>query len=374
MSFFLIIIAILIVFISVVAFIIFLIKSIKSYTSSQGEKGIAESVSATGLLLITSSFGTLWSNSFNVISILTISNSVDDTERINNIFTETQWGQLVIGFILLALGVYLQKILRSKIFILNINTYYDQRIESNNNNLKLSTFEFKEREIDLTRVFNNGLKTDIKDVSKDLTEIIEEKVKSFKNESLNFKRGYTGIAAIPLVMFAGTFLKREKIDEFYEFDKVTNETYYKLKNKGEYPPLLYSYSSNALSSNNKEVIIAVSLTRKISDHQMKQFKDCELIDVYLEEPKDNTIQNKEQLFNYARHIAKVIEEASSNNQIIHLLISSQSCLVLEIGKRIENQRMAKVICYYFDIKSTPIYPWGIIMNGNDKGEFFKYEE
>ena len=45
------------------------------------------------------------------------------------------------------------------------------------------------------------------------------------------KRGYTGIAPIPLIMYAGTILGKEKIDEYYEFDKKETNTYYRLKNK-----------------------------------------------------------------------------------------------------------------------------------------------
>lgn len=60
---------------------------------------------------------------------------------------------------------------------------------------------------------------------------IEEQVNAFKNETIERKRGYTGIAPIPFIMYAGTLLERGEINYYYEFDKIDTNDYYKLEHK-----------------------------------------------------------------------------------------------------------------------------------------------
>ena len=43
---------------------------------------------------------------------------------------------------------------------------------------------------------------------------------AFRNETSKITKGYTGIAPIPFIMYAGTFLNRVKINEYYEYDKI----------------------------------------------------------------------------------------------------------------------------------------------------------
>lgn len=345
--------------------------TVQNFKSKQKEQGISTILITSGLSLVVSSFGNIWTNLNRIFATFILSESANDAININSAFSQTQWVQLIVGIILMISGGYLLYFVRSKIFILNINAYYDKRIESNNQDIGLSTFEFKEREIDLVRVFKKGV---TRNSIKEVVGIIEEKTNSFKVESKHFKRGYTGIAPIPFVMLAGTFLQREKINEYFEFDKIETEKFYKLKKRKKYPTLQISEPLHEVNKNSDEFVIAVSLTKRIAQEQMKQFKNVEKIELYINNPEDNVIRGKAQLIEYAQKIAEVIEEisASTSCKRVHLLISSQSSLALEVGKRIDNQRMAEITCYFFDIKQQEAnYPWGIIMNGENKGKLIE---
>ena len=119
-----------------------------------------------------------------------------------------------------------------------------KRLENYFKSLKMSNFEFKEREIDFVKIYKKMFAPTLnKEVFECIKEDIQEKITAFKNESKEVKRGYTGIAPIPFIMYAGTFLQREVIDEYYEFDKKETETYYKLtKNKKADTPKIKLYT------------------------------------------------------------------------------------------------------------------------------------
>ncbi|WP_214784866.1 SAVED domain-containing protein [Exiguobacterium sp. S3] len=354
----------------VIVFIVGMVFTIKFFFANKKEQSISTVLITSGLSLTVSSFGNTWTNINRLFATIILSGSPNDAIEINSAFSQTQWVQLIVGIVLMVAGGYLLYFAKNKLFILNINAYYDKRIESNNKDIGLSTFEFKEREIDLVRNYKNGITAN---TIKEVVEIIEEKTRSFRLESKGFKRGYTGIAPIPFVMLTGTYLQREKINEYFEFDRIQTEEFYKLKNRKKYPALQIDKSLNEINANAEEFVIAVSLTKRITQEQMKQFKNAEKVELYLKNPKDNAIRHKTQLFEYAQKIGEIIEEisASTSCKKVHLLISSQSSLALEIGKRIDNQRMAEITCYFFDIKQDTNYPWGIIMNGENKGEFIE---
>lgn len=340
---------------------------INKFRLKKKEQGVSAILLTIGSSLVVGSFGDVWSNINQTITTVFLSESVDEVIETNSAFSQTNWVQLITGLLLMGVGGYLAYFVKNKLFILNINAYFDKRIEPSNKDLGLSTFEFKEREIDLIKIYK---KNQIKDSYKEVLEIIEDKTTSFSLESRNFRRGYTGIVPIPFIMWAGLHLKREKIDEYFEYDKIQTDKFYKLKKGGKYPQIQREKYLNQNDSNTNEIVIAVSITKRIALEQMKQFGDVKKVELYINEPKDNAIKYRSQLIEYAQEVAKTIEDisASASFKKIHLLISSQSSLALEIGKRVDDQRMAEIICYFFDIKQDKNYPWGITMNGENKGK------
>ena len=210
---------------------------------------------------------------------------------------------------------------------------------------------------------------------------IEEQVNAFKNETIERKRGYTGIAPIPFIMYAGTLLERGEINYYYEFDKIDTNDYYKLEHKKnkKYSKLNLKTKLEDIDVNKNNIVIAISITRNITDVQLKQFEDeCNIIKLEVDNPCDNTIRYKEQLNEYVNNIFDLIEkilQKLNNIKSINVICSSQSCLALEIGKRsIDTTRIPEIISYQFENQSDIKYPWGIVINGKNKGKLIKVED
>ncbi|WIG25103.1 SAVED domain-containing protein [Bacillus toyonensis] len=344
--------------------------AIKQFVSQNKEQGISSLLITTGLSLIVGSFGSFWDKPIQILSILKNSKTAKESIDITKEMSEPNVLQLIAGAILMIVGIYFWQYIKNKIFILNINGYYDKRIEGHNRDLGLGTFEFKEREIDFVQTYKKGIKPT---TTKDIANMLKEKVTSFKDESKEFKRGYTGIAPIPFIALAGTHLQREKIDHYFEFDKVDTEKFYELTEGNDYSPLEVKTNLNNLNPNATEVVLSVSVTKEITDAQLTQFQGIDVVKLEVDTPEDNKIRYTNQVKEYANTIMNTIEEIGAKMPLtkVHLVCSSQSCLALEIGKRIDNQRMAQVICYFFDNQQPKKYPWGIVINGNEKGKYIQ---
>ena len=126
------------------------------------------------------------------------------------------------------------------------------------------------------------------------------------------------------------------------------------------------------------MVLAISLTQKISDEDLSQFSNLDKVRIGIDSPKDNTIKSKEQLNEYKNFIIETIENISkenSNLKRIHLIYSGQSCLPLEIGKSsIDDTRLVEIISYQYERQNDIKYPWGIIINGSNKGELINVLE
>ena len=339
---------------------------IKQFSNQNKEQGISSLLITTALSLIVGSFGSFWDKFIQFLSILKNSETAKESIAIIKETSEPNIPQLITGAILLIAGIYFWKYIKNKIYILNINGYYDKRIEGNNRDLGLGKFEFKEREIDFIQTYKKGINPT---TTKDIANMLKEKVTSFKDESKEFKRGYTGIAPIPFVALAGTYLQREKIDHYFEFDKIDTEKYYELKEGNGYSALEVKTDLNHLNPNVTEVVLSISVTKEIKDVQLTQFEGIDIVKLAVDTPEDNKIRYTNQLKDYVKTIMDTIEEIGATK--VHLVCSSQSCLALEIGKRIENYRMAQVICYFFDMHNQKKYPWGIVLNGDEKGKYIQ---
>lgn len=340
----------------VVVLVVGVVFIVKQLARKQKEEAVSSILLTVGIDLIVTSFGTFDDKIFALLT---------NHEIENNIV------QLVTGGILVAAGLLLVFHTKHKLYILNINgMFQDRRIDHHHKDVGLTPFQFKEKEIDFVRLYKNG----INQVSAhDVIEEIEHKVFAFKMESKDKKRGYTGIASIPFTMMAGKFFEREKIDEFFEYDK-KKQAYYELKSKERYPKLKLQVKdpfTDLTIKNCDELVVAISITAQIQDHQLSQFC-CPHIHLTVPKPEDNRIQSKTQLQDYVNTAYTILDDAGTKCpklKTIHLVISSQSCFVFELGKLIDDNRMKKIICYHYQAQSTPNYPWGICINGTDKGKW-----
>ncbi|MGF7047612.1 preprotein translocase subunit YajC [Paenibacillus sp. DS2015] len=332
----------------------------RHWRRNQKEEIFSDVLFAAGIELVLTSFGTL---DAEIIAIF------------KNKDVETNYVQLIIGFILLACSWFLFRHIKAKMYILNINGYFpDRRIEYRHEDVGLHHFQFKEREIDFIRLFKKGIN---ETVYTEIKEELIEKTNNFKSETRDKKRGYTGIAPSPLIMLAGNTFGREGIDEFFEYNKFTSK-YYQLHEKAKLKsnthliiPDITSFIKNQQSETFAEIVVSISLTSQIVEGQLTQFT-CPHYMIQVRKPQDNIIETKKQLHNYVKQTLVTLESLTRKIPTlkkIHLVYSGQSCFSFELGRLIDITRHAEITHYQFSQQSTPLYPWGIVINGDRSGEF-----
>ncbi len=332
---------------------------IRHFVNRQKEEAISDILIATGTQLTLTCFGTFNDKLFAFLS---------DTEAATN------YVQLVVGIFLVISGIVFHLYIKNKLYILNINGYFDKRIEQHHHELGLNHFQFKEREIDFIRVYKKGIN---KLTSKDIIDEIKEKVATFKAESKDKSRAYTGIAPIPFIFVAGKEFSREKFHRYFEYDKFNN-IYYSLtpcnKRKKPYSRLRVSTNIATISSSGiEDVVLVVSITQQILDSDLSQFAYPK-IHVAVDNPSDNKIKYTNQLDEYTMKIYETIKDLPGHFpdlKRIHLVYSGQSCLALEVGKLLDDTRNKEIISYQFISQNNPVYAWGIVVNGQRKGAFIK---
>ncbi|MBT2259647.1 SAVED domain-containing protein [Priestia megaterium] len=330
---------------------------IKHFNQRRREEALSDLLITVGIEMMISSFGMLDDKLFSYL---------------NHVEVETNYVQLGVGLVLFLLGVAFYFYVKNRLYILNINGYFDKRIEQHHQDLNLSSFEFKEREIDFTRLFRKGINDT---VSKEIQEIISEKMSVFKVESKDKSRAYTGIAPIPFIFLSGKLFERENIDKYFEYDKF-NQTYYALtpcrKKRKTYPTL---ETITPINPNNyaEEIVIAISLTQQILDADLNQFS-CPIIHLAVSQPNDNIIKYTDQLETYTQTIYQLlinIPNDFSSLKKVHLVYSGQSCLAFEVGKLMNDQQMVEITSYHYMRQNNLSYPWGIVLNGNRKGTYIE---
>jgi hypothetical protein len=323
-------------------------------TKHHKEESLSYTLVTSGLALIDGSFGSLSDKIFAFLR-----NTPDGVN----------WIELIVGFILVGCGLYGRQYVKNKLYILNINGYYSKRIEDYRTDLGLNPFEFKEKEIDFIRLYHKGVENTFQDISEEITE----NIRVFKEQSWGIKRAYTGIAPIPFIMLAGRRFGRETMHQYFEFNKTTG-TYYRLKKSkfAKYPHLQLHASTDAVTSAN-EVVLAVSVTSRITQADTAQFA-CPVVDLSLETPMDNVIQHEKQLEEYCQRVYEELIKLSRdcpNLQRIHLLYSGQSCLAFKLATMMDDTRMVEVISYQYERQGTRRYPWGIVVSGSRLGNLIR---
>lgn len=333
--------------------IVFVVRHFKSH---QREEGIAGFIIMFGSEILATSFGTLDDKIFAFFSHQEVG---------------TNYAQVISGFILIGIGIFLMYHSRNKMYILNLNgMFHDRRIDNHHKEVGLGSFQFKEKEVDFVRLYNKTMNSD---VAREIIEEIKHKVEVFKQESKDKKRGYTGIASLPFVLLAGKYFERSVMHDYFEYDKF-KQVYYRLSSKNRFPKLNLSLNdaiTSLQSTQCEEIAIAISITASINNNQLVQFA-CPKIHLTVPNPDDNLIKHKEQLDSYVKKTHDILKEAHgtlSNLKKIHLIISSQSCFAFNLGQLIEDTRMPIVISYQYSAQSSTKYPWGIIINGTQKGDF-----
>jgi hypothetical protein len=350
--------------------------SYKQFKKNKKENSFATVLFSNGMLLIVSSSISFFDKVLVGVAVIA---QYDNAVSLAGEFNKFYFG---LGCALILFSVALHLYSRKKLYVLNINGYSNMRVESYIPTIKVQNSDFKEREIDFNNIYQHlfSVKKDI-DSFECIKAEIRDKVTAFRNETSKITKGYTGIAPIPFIMYAGTFLNRVKIDEYYEYDKIKTKTYYTLKDKkilNKYPELKDRTNFNNFNENKSEIVVAVSLTRRITDSHLNQFIDrANVVKIEVNNPNDNIIKYKQQLDDYVNFIMDKFEQLTrdySNTTKIHFVYSGQSCLAFEIGKRcVDSTRIPQVISYQFENQNQIKYPWGMVINGSHKGDLVRSE-
>ena len=326
-----------------------------------------------GISLILSSLPDFWSNIVAIVALIKNQPNIANNSISFNIVT------FIVGVIFVVISLIMYLTQKNKLCILNINGYKKYSVENYMDSKKIMS-SYKEREINFIDIYNKIFKKNKdNDSCECILNQIEENVKAFRNETNGLKRGYTGIAPIPFIVYAGTFLDRLQIDKYLEYNKNLSN-YYELdsKNKIDYPKLKLESNVNDLDDSIKEVTLVISLTQKIQNNDIKQFANkSNIVRLGIKKNKDNVIISTIQLNDYVNTIFDTIITITNkleNITRINLILSSQSCLALEIGKRcVDDTRLPQIVSYQYENQSNVKYPWGIIINGNMKKKLVKEE-
>ncbi|HFE9702530.1 TPA: SAVED domain-containing protein [Clostridium perfringens] len=338
--------------------------------NSDKEKNLSTLFISSGIGLVLSSFASLTDKIIDIINYLIGS---------NHIVSDNNYGSMTCGFILIAIGIYYNKNIRDRFFVLNFLSK-DRRMISDINvvkDLKLSDFKLREHSIDIVRMFQDG--SNITKKSSDyIVDEIEEKANCFVNQSKEFERAFTGMGAIPYSILLGTYLSSTEINEYFEYDG-HKKKYYALKDKKTFKKDDFQKLDKIdLEINKKsiDVVVALSISYPVTDVALTQFDGKDIIKIGVTTPKDNIIRSKEQLSNYVTEIVKTLEalkEDYSKLETVHLVGAIPSCLSIELGRRISlrRNRLVRIISYQYISSSVPKYVWGIVVNGKDKGSLIK---
>ncbi|MCX0361616.1 SAVED domain-containing protein [Clostridium perfringens] len=346
-------------------------KLIKYLKDKNGKKNLPEILITLGISTMAVGYVGGFDKVLLIIALLLKRTDLDKIANFNPIIFFS-------GIIILIIGIVTYYFRTDYMCILNINAYSKLNLDKDNSIFKGKKVE--EKEIDIVDIYLNRFKPDYNsEYMKDILRIVKNDVLAFKFESKGRKCGYTGIAPVPIVMYAGSFLDRIKIDEYIEFDnKCTKEHYLLNDNSEKYQKLKLFSDLNSISKNFEEVVLAISITNSIEDNQLIQFGNIPKIHLKIDKVGDNAIKSKKQLIEYVNLIIEYAEKISRlfpNLKRINLVCSAQSCLALEIGRMCpEGTRISEIVCYQFEIKDTIKYPWGIVINGDNSGDFINRKE
>lgn len=320
-----------------------------------------------------------------LVTMYAISGDEQKLSIINYISNQqTQFGLIVIGVLLCVLSCIMHRFFsKGKTErLLNIQAYDDNKLEYmtiTKRDRKL----IEEQYIDLTKFWEEakGKKSSSPDFKKNIermTKLVNEEINLFKASSSKYRRSFTGIAPIPLLIYAGRKIPKIGLDRYYEIQKLENKnglTPLDISDNAKYEPLLIK--GNITTSNEKEeVVVAVSTTGTVSNNDLKQFidKGLEVKHIYLENPSHTSIVSVSQINDYAEIIIKEIldiKNKKENLRTVHLICASKPSLMFRVGQLIDDTQMPVIISYHYTQQDNYKYPWGIFINHHkNEGRMF----
>ena len=344
---------------------------ISKYIRRDFETKVSTKMITSGITLIIGAFpGT----KEQIISLAAKICEIDET-------LETDFVMIVCGAILIIFGIYYERNIRDRIHILNmfgIPVQKEISDEKNIRDLKLADYKVKEYVIDIVGVYDNNMDKKRNDI---IVRKIKNNVEAFVNRSTGFKSCFTGMAPIPYTIYAGLFLANGNTRRYFEYNRYDSK-YYELekkKKRRENIPDIVILKPEHPTSSATEIVLALSVTRKVQDNDLIQFATMDIVRINTKETKDNLITSIEQLDKYVEFVScelEALKEIYPNIKTVHFVASIPSCLSLELGKMfaLNSHRIPQVISYHYVSSSMIKYPFGIVVsdgNETNRGKLVK---
>lgn len=285
---------------------------------------------------------------------------------------ETEPLAIIAGFLLIGLGFVYKRNIKDRTYALNMYGMFSQLDISDSQHieeLNLTDFKVKENIIDIVDLFRHGTMSQEKNAI--ITNKISKRCSAFRNRSADFKACFTGMAPIPYTMYAGNCLSGGSVCRFFEYKRSENK-YIELSKKGKNYPAL-DIEKDEVNKAAQDVLVTLSVTMPVLDADIVQFKDCDRVDIKLENPANNIITNISQLNNYVTTIVDEIEKLKVDYpklKTVHIAASIPSCLAEQLGEKfmLNSSRLPEIVAYHYDAKKNPKYQFGIVVSGSESGK------
>ena len=280
---------------------------------------------------------------------------------------KTDYVQLFIGLLLLVFAFIHRNTIQNKLYILNMQGSVRHFVTCDKYLKDLNVADHQAREIIIdTGWAQENFRSMNKSQWKSLKSQIEDILIAFCNK--DYKKSFTGMAPIPITIYAGTCYKNQEITSYLEYNNST-DSYVELRKSKIYPNLTCTTQD---SSESDEIVVAISITAQISDSDLAQFK-YPIVSITCPNCDDNKITSSLQLQNYVDTIAEHLEALSKQGiKRIHLLCAMQSCLAFALGQRLAHMqnRLTEIVSYHYVKSETPCYVKGIVVSGVNKGKIY----
>jgi len=170
---------------------------------------------------------------------------------------------------------------------------------------------------------------------------------------------YGGFLPVPFTFFLGNVLDDKGDITVFDWDRKDEKwKHISTNNIDDGESFVHE---TIIESTSDEVVLVVSCSYRVNIEQVaRSFPGQGIEHLYLE---TNTFDNHWSLEKQRRlslEFAEKIKTLSMQSiRTVHLILSAQSSIVLNFGRRYDNRNMADVIVYQFEQSNDNPYPWGV---------------
>ena len=179
-----------------------------------------------------------------------------------------------------------------------------------------------------------------------------------------------GLARLPFLVAYGAFLRNVTAEIVY-FDKMHRNSKWELLNKPNDSVVFSKYDYCPTPNSSGEIGIAIGFSTVIDQSQLP---DSIQENTLILRPEivngRNLVQNQENLQNISSNLVEIIDQMSalSNCKTIHLFLSVQSSLAIEIGRRFQEGIHKEWVIHNFDAPEGK-YNWALKLSKDGIEEY-----